>query len=245
LVALTKGTYLYANSMQTQQRKIPIRGSNGTFKTWAEVLVPFEKELARFKFVVDSLSLFSQEKASAKVINFLYNAQATVSNAGMQYYTVDSSAKVFADTSLYISNIATEIKNLKGLQLNYHNQIANGTEINFTNDKPIKILVGFFKPQKGAFSKDSTFLKEPELETNASANDYGQAEIKIANAVVIKGMPPVNVHSYSFPAGKNVLQLAKGACLILGIVDDKQTIPVYDAGLTEGGMKKEIDWLFE
>jgi hypothetical protein len=26
LVALTKGTYLYANSMQTQQRKIPIRG---------------------------------------------------------------------------------------------------------------------------------------------------------------------------------------------------------------------------
>ncbi|HKO82912.1 MAG TPA: hypothetical protein VJU78_21040, partial [Chitinophagaceae bacterium] len=42
LVNLTKGTYLYANSMQTQQRKIPIRGSDGTFKTWAEVLIPFE-----------------------------------------------------------------------------------------------------------------------------------------------------------------------------------------------------------
>ncbi|MEI9955909.1 MAG: hypothetical protein WDM90_06280 [Ferruginibacter sp.] len=104
---------------------------------------------------------------------------------------------------------------MKGLQLNYHNQIANGTEINFTTDKPVKILVGFFKPQKGAFSKDSTFLKEPELETNASANDYGQAEIKIANAVVIKGMPPVNVHSYSFPAGNNVLNWRREFALSL------------------------------
>ena len=55
LVQLTKGTYLYANSMQTKQRKIPIRGVDGTFKTWAEVLVPFENELAHFKDAIDSL----------------------------------------------------------------------------------------------------------------------------------------------------------------------------------------------
>ena len=42
LVNLTKGTYLYANSMQTQQRKIPMRGVDGTFKKWSEVLIPFE-----------------------------------------------------------------------------------------------------------------------------------------------------------------------------------------------------------
>ena len=109
----------------------------------------------------------------------------------------------------------------------------------------MKVLVGFFKPVKAAFSKDTTFLKEPELETNASANDYGQAEIKIANALVIKGMPPVNVHSYSFGVGDNVLKLGKGVCLILGFVDGDQPIPVYDAGLTEEGIKKQIDWLFE
>ena len=89
------------------------------------------------------------------------------------------------------------------------------------------------------------FLKAPELETNASANDYGQAETKIANAVVVKGMPPVNVHSYSFPAGNNTLKLAKGLVLILGFADGDQTIPLYDAGLTESGAKREIDWLFE
>jgi hypothetical protein len=106
-------------------------------------------------------------------------------------------------------------------------------------------LVGFFKPQKAAFSKDTIFLKEPELETNASANDYGQAEIKIANGLVIKGMPAVNIHSYSFGAGTNTLKLAKGICVIIGFVDGEQVIPVYDAGLSENGVKKEIDWLFE
>lgn len=34
LVGLTKDTYLYANSMQTRQRRIPIGGDNGKNKTW-------------------------------------------------------------------------------------------------------------------------------------------------------------------------------------------------------------------
>ena len=34
LVELTKDTYLYANSMQTAQRRIPIGGDNGKNKTW-------------------------------------------------------------------------------------------------------------------------------------------------------------------------------------------------------------------
>ena len=115
----------------------------------------------------------------------------------------------------------------------------------FHNSKPVKVLVGYFQPTRAAFTKDTIFLKAPELETNASANDYGQADTKIANALVIKGMPPVNIHSYSFGAGDNVLKLAKGICLILGFVDGETVIPSYDAGLTEGGMKREIDWLFE
>ena len=58
-------------------------------------------------------------------------------------------------------------------------------------------------------------------------------------------MPPVNIHTYTFPAGKNQMKLAKGVCLILGFVKDDDIIPVYDAGLTEDGVKVEIDWLFE
>jgi hypothetical protein len=261
LVALTKGNYLYANSMQTQQRKIPIRGANGTFKTWIEVLVPFENELRRFAHAVDSITKSENEaivtmplrdnslknadvKITSRMNRIFYPADSAKKLMDYIFYATDS-LKAFADTTLYINNMAGELFSLIGLQIPWKQQLSNGTEIHFHCDKPVKVLVGFFKPQKAAFSKDTTFLKEPELETNASANDYGQAEIKIANAVVIKGMPPVNIHSYSFSAGDNVLKLAKGVCLVLGFVDGKEVIRVYDAGLTENGFKKEIDWLFE
>ncbi|MBL7738001.1 MAG: hypothetical protein JNK14_02195 [Chitinophagaceae bacterium] len=242
LVLLTRESYLYANSMQTQQRKIPVRGVDGTFKTWREMLQPFQNELRHFKTKVDSLKTTSEKEQQQPVP--LQNA-AIIMNGGMQYYIIDSLAKIFADKDSSIKVFAGELKGLKGLQLSFQQQMKNGAEITFSCDKPVKVLVGFFKQIHGAFATDSVFLGSPELETNASANDYGQAETKIANALVIKGMPEVNVHSYSFPAGKNKLKLAKGVCLILGFVDGEQTIPLYDAGLTESGAKKEIDWLFE
>ena len=99
------------------------------------------------------------------------------------------------------------------------------------------LLVGFFNEKK------ANYLPTPELETDASANDYGQAEIKISNAVLVNGFPPANVHAYSFGAGTHTLNLGKGACLILGFVKGNQTIPIFDAGMA--GNKKNIDWLFE
>ena len=246
LVALTQGTYLYANSMQTQQRKIPIRGANGTFKTWAEVLLPFENELVRFKYAVDSVyKSRTQVTTVTSIKEQLHDAKIQIGEPAVKFYSLYDSVAVFSDTALKIENEADDIALLHGLKLSWKDQLDNGTVIHFGYNKPVKVLVGFFKTQRAAFSKDTTFLKEPELETSASANDYGQAEIKIANAVVINGMPPVNIHSYSFGAGTNILKLEKGVCLILGFVEGDEVIPVYDAGLTKSGVKKEIDWLFE
>jgi hypothetical protein len=114
-----------------------------------------------------------------------------------------------------------------------------GTRLRFSNKAPLKVLVGFFN------KKSPEYLKAPELETDASANDLGQAETKIANAIQLKGLPSVNVHSYDFKAGNNELILPKGACLILGFISGNQPIKSYDAGITEKGRKLEIDWLFE
>jgi hypothetical protein len=125
------------------------------------------------------------------------------------------------------------------LKLSKSKQVAEGTTIEFSSSKPVKVLVGYFD------SREKNFLQEPQLETDASANDYGQAEIKIRNALIISGMPPVNMHTFSFKAGTNTLTLPKGACLILGFVDDSQTIPSRDASLVTGGVKRELDWLFE
>ena len=244
LVALTRGTYLYANSMQTGQRRIPLRGVNGTFKTWEEVLVPFETELAHFRQSIDSLKENARRPPVA--VQPLRAANVTLRDSEVSRYTIDSTSVVFSDKNATIIRFAKELKGLQGLKLSSDAQLKTGTSFVFTTPTPVKVLVGFFKPERAAFAPpDSIYLKAPELETNASANDYGQAEIKIANAIVIKGMPSVNIHSYSFPAGTHTLKLAKGVCLIAGFVDGNETIPVYDAGLTESGFKKQIDWLFE
>ena len=134
---------------------------------------------------------------------------------------------------------------MHGVNLGYKRQLTESASITFVCDKPVKVLVGYFKKQRGAFTTDTTFLKEPELETNASADDYGQSEIKIFNAIAIEGMPTVNIHAFSFKAGKNVLKLERGVCLVLGFIDANTNVPVYDAALLSDNKNKNIDWLFE
>lgn len=238
LVALTKDTYLYANSMQTQQRKIPIGGNDGKNKTWEELLPFYQEELANFRRNIDSLKSPAAANAAAQKIVFK-NADVTLHNFPQAYYSVETGKELFTDTATYIKDFAEELKALRALKLSKSKQIAEGTTLKFTNTRPVKVLVGYFN------SKDPRFLQAPQLETDASANDYGQAEAKISNALIISGMPPVNVHTFMFKAGTNTLTLGKGAALVLGFVDDAQPFPVRDAGLIPGGVKKELDFLFE
>jgi hypothetical protein len=58
-------------------------------------------------------------------------------------------------------------------------------------------------------------------------------------------MPSVNIHAFSFKAGKNVLKLERGVCLVLGFIDANTNVPVYDAALLSDNKNKNIDWLFE
>ncbi len=235
LVDLTKNTYLYANSMQTKQRKIPVGGNDGKNKTWVELLPIYQKELNNFKRNIDSLKM---PKSIAKKQQKIQLIDALVTLTNVDFYKASAGRQVFTDTSAQIKNIASELTGLQGIKLDRAMQIADGTTINFTNTKPVKVLVGYF------LSKESKYLQEPQLETDATANDYGQADIKIANAIQIDGLPPVNVHTYTFKAGNNTLSLGKGACLVLGFVDDSATIPVYDAGLSNEGNIKDLRWLF-
>lgn len=239
LANLTKDTYLYANSMQTQQRKIPMRGVNGTFKTWVEMLPVYENELSIFKLKIDSLNKINPVKENIIVANEVLKNTAVQLAGNNAFYTIGKDTKVYNDTSIAIIDFAKELAGLKGVLLSAANQTAKGTEISFTNNKPIKVLVGFYN------SKEKAYLQAPELETNAYANDNGQAEIKIANAMLLTNMPSVNIHTYSFNTGANKLILAKGKCLILGFIDDAEKLQVHDAGLNAKGNKYEIDWLFE
>jgi hypothetical protein len=238
LVDLTKDSYLYANSMQTSQRKIPIGGNDGKNKTWAELLPFYQQELINFKRNIDSLKSPVQPVNRKKEVVFK-NADVQLLTKAEEYYSISAGKELFTDTATYIKDFAGELKELNGLKLSKSKQIKEGTTIKFKNSRPVKVLVGYFN------SKDARFLQPPQLETDASANDYGQAEAKISNAIIISGMPSVDIHTFSFKAGNNILNLPKGTCLILGFIDEDAALPIRDAGLTSGGVKKELDWLFE
>ncbi len=240
LARLTAGSYLYANSMQTQQRKIPMRGVDGTFKHWTEMVPVFETELKTFQYKIDSL-----RNTSSSTVKERKPFQQADDKLNLNPIVLNEGALLFSDTTISIKRLAAELKGLKAIQFSFQQQLNQPTEINFFTHTPVKVLVGYFKTQRAAFTTDTVFAKAPELETNASADDYGQAEIKISNAIAIEGMPPVNIHSYSFKAGINTLKLPKGVCLVLGFVDGRQVIPVYDAMLMSDAKNKNIDWLFE
>jgi hypothetical protein len=238
LVRLTKNSYLYANSMQTQQRKIPVGGDDGKNKTWEELLPYYQQELGNFRKNVDSLKSPKQTTAVSQT-QILKNADVKLLTPVDGMYSINTGKEIFSDTATYIKDFAEELKELKGLRLSKSKQMEQGTNLRFTNSRQLKILVGYFN------SKDQQFLQPPQLESDATANDYGQAEPKLRNALIISGMPTVNIHTYTFAAGTNELILAKGACLVLGFIDDTSIFPVKDAGLVSGGIKKELDWLFE
>lgn len=238
LADLTKDTYLYANSLQTKHRKIPMRGVDATYKHWVEVLPVYEKELEHFRKSIDSLKNPSSYKSTAKITKYR-NVPVTILNKRAEYFTIEKNAKVYSDTTLKIEEFASEIAGLKGLKLAKSDQIKNGTTIEFTSAQPVKVLVGFYN------EKSPALLTPPDLEHDVSANDFGQSEIKIANALLASSFAPVNIHSYSFPKGRNRLSLAKGACVIIGFVDANDQVRLYDAGIGVQGNKKDIDWLFE
>ncbi len=238
LADLTKDSYLYANSMQTGQRTIPISGAEGKNKTWVELLPHYRKELDNFK---NNISFLKSGKTKALDVEPLAAATVDILNKDLSTYTVKKGAKPFSDKNYTIRNVATELKGLTGYQTNMSRQQIDGiaTNIQFKNDVPVKLVVGFFN------SGDRDFVAPSALETNAHANNRGQASVRLLNAVDIPGLPPVNIHTYYYKPGKNRFKLDHGACLILGFIKGDEVIKERNAGFNGGAVKDiGLDWLF-
>ncbi|KJD34348.1 hypothetical protein PK35_00595 [Tamlana nanhaiensis] len=238
LVGLTKYTYLYANSMQTAQRRIPITGRDGTNKTWEELLPHYQKELEVFKRNIEMLKSKDSGNIEEKKVKAYEPAQVTILNKGVKQFKLQKGQQVYSDNTAKIEEVADELKKLSGVQFSDELQREEGTVLKFKNDQPIKILVGYFN------TNSYTVLEPPTLETNAQANNRGQADIKIANAMLVPGLYPVNIYSYSYEPGQHELVLGKGRVLILGFIDDKENILIHDAGITDSEAGKTVDWLF-
>ena len=248
LANLTDSTYLYANSMQTGQRRIPIGGNNGKYKTWREMVPVYEEELTNLKKHIAELKKPQNgseteniRPAKAATVDLFY-AGAPISEKDIASLTpkTPSTALLAKDALLYenrnerIDSLAPELQGLQGIILNRDTTRIEGTTVVFSCSQPVNMLVGFF------VDDDTKYAKPPKLEVDATGNEYGQAEPVITNAVNMTGMPKVNIHAYHFGAGKHVIHLPKGIIMVAGFTSD--VLGPRDAGLQGAG--DEVDWLF-
>ncbi len=238
LVNLTKDHYLYANSMQTAQRRIPIGGDDGNNKTWAELLPHYERELANFKRNMGLLKSSKDGKIATQEGKPWQPAEVTLLSESKGTYAVKNGTKVYNTPISEFTKVAPELQNLKGIAFDETEQNEKGTQLKFKNAKKVKLVVGYFN------SDQKRFLFPPSLETNAAGNDQGQAEVILASAMNLKELPRINIHTYTFEPGENKLDLGKGRVLILGFIDANQTVTPRDVGYIDEGEKGAVDWLF-
>ena len=236
LVDRTKGTYRYANSMQTTMRRIPIAGDDGKNKTWEEMLVHYQAELDNFKNNLATL----KDKAAGKIsdkpaeIKPLADANVKVNGPWKRVKLAEGASLLENMPDATVAGIAPELEGLTAFRVNGDNQRKDGTELTFENAEPVKLLVAYFKDDQ------KKYAKAPKLETDATANEYGQAEPVLTSAIHLDKMPLANVHAYSFAPGKHSLNLPKGYALVLGFTSDN--ITPRNAALA--GEDEAMDWLF-
>ena len=237
LSRMTDDWYLYANSMQTAQRRIPVGGDGGKMKTWRELAAVYQEELDAFKANIEKL----KHPVAQTDVRIVPARPATLGYVAVQSQTVttvalEKGAVLFENRpDTPVDSIAPELAGLQALVLNRDTTRLVGTTIEYESPEPVKLLVGLFKDD------DQKFAKAPKLETDATGNEYGQAEPLLTNAISIVQMPKVNVHQYSLPAGRHTLRLPKGILMVAGFTNSD--VKPRDCGLN--GPSGEVDWLFQ
>ena len=233
LAAVTADTYLYANSMQTAQRRIPVGGDNGNFKTWTDMLPVYEEELEALKLNIAQLKS-PQSAASGSSIPAMRPAKVRLISPAATT-VLEKGAVLFENREdTPVDTLASELKGLRALVLNRDSTRIVGTTVEFECDEPVQLLVGFFQDD------DSKWARPPKLEIDATGNEYGQAEPVLTNAIALKQMPPCNIHAYHLGAGHHKLNLPRGIIMVAGFTSD--VIKPRDAALKGAG--DEVDWLF-
>lgn len=239
LAALTAGTYLYANSMQTPQRKVPFPDGE-KFGHWQDCLPFYEEEYANFKTHVGALKsgiLPQQIAESGDEITPYKQAEFVLHSSNAEIYTVNEQSRLFIDEDMIISNVAEELAGLTGIRFNREEANISGVSIDFELKEPARVLVGYFN------SGHPGWLQVPNLEENTHADDRGGLSPVIKNALKVYFYPSVNVHAFQYEAGRHTLLLGQGSYLIVGMIKADQDIRVRD--LNGSSSIDTLDWLFE
>ena len=181
------------------------------------MLPTYEKELADFQTRVANLK-------SGKVTNDdsavkpLPKAKVQVTGGG-ETFKIAPGASVLAGQDAKIVEAAPELVGQTGIR------VTAGATADIETAEPVQVLIGYFR------SDDAKYAKPPQSETDAMAAERGSTEPVIRNAAVISGLPPVDVFTQYYPAGKSKIEVRNpGTYVILGVVPQSFNIPKRDAG---------------
>lgn len=243
LADLTEDTYLYANSMQTPQRKIPFPDGE-EFDHWSRCFSEYEKEYNNFKKHVEEMKngIYPQEMdEETAAIEPLPQAKFRVLTEGYPTYEVAKGSSVFTDVPSEIQNVAPELKGLTGISMSKQYAIEHGAKFKIELEEDSQILIGYFKV-KGTENKE--WLRVPTLETDTHADERGGLACVFGEALKVDNAPVVNVHAFQYEKGKHEIFMDNGAYAIVGVVPADVNLNSRHAGLA-GDTLDMLDWMFE
>lgn len=139
LVRLTKDTYYYANSMQTSQRRIPVGGDDGKFKTWEEMQTVYDEELDNLKANIHSL--LNPGTGSAGVKNPVARNASIRLISPYKTVRIEKGAQLFENRPELVDSVAAELADMNALVLNRDTTRIKGATVEFECDRPVQMLV--------------------------------------------------------------------------------------------------------
>lgn len=240
LAALTDGTYLYANSMQTPQRKIPFPNGE-TYGHWTQCLHEYEKELSSLKRHVAEIKqgiLPRLESPAESQAIPLPSAQFRVCSPGCETFELRKGVSVFRDGDCPIQNCAGELLGLTGVRFGLGDAIQRGVSVKLELVEDSRILVGYFN------ANGPEWLQVPRLETNTHADDRGGLAPVLVNAMKAASLPTINVHALTYEKGVHELFLGTGAYLVLGVIPAAAPLNPRNAEMERESLES-LDWLYE
>lgn len=240
LAELTAGTYLYANSMRTPQRKIPFPNGKD-YGHWQQCLPMYEAELANLRANTETIA---QGRTPGPVAERLLQPEPfreigiTLHTESAETFEVREGAELFPDATSPVVRCAVELSGLTGVRFNKSVATEGQMEIEFSLPTDGHLLVGYFK------EKHPRWLQVPDLETNTHADDQGGLAPVLIGAISAEWHPIVDVHAFRYEAGRHTFAPGAGGYVILGAVAADQEFTGRSVLMAEAETDT-LDWLYE
>ncbi|MBQ8953370.1 MAG: hypothetical protein IJ048_04595, partial [Clostridia bacterium] len=237
LTAHNEETYLFANSMQTRQRKIPFP-DGGLYAHWRDCLPEYERECAAFERNVDRAcrGVFPAPPPAGDAPRLPEAAFEVLS--GGEKYAFARGERAFTDKDSPIELCASELEGLTGVRFGMGEAIVKGIKLRLRLAERSRVLIGYVD------DRGVEWLAPPSLETDTHADDRGGYAPVLIHAAKIKGVKALNVHAFLYDPGEAVLDFGTGAFTVVGVVPESVALTPRDAGLDAESLST-LDWLYE